>query len=99
VTCYTGCPDCKCDRKPQAEGIAAKLDTLEEHYPAAIFYLIDWLRAEPDVLRAIAKGRHAEGEYRFDGKGMYTMSGDRLRAEASQELADAINYVALMLAS
>lgn len=79
------------------EGIEEKLDALEQWMPAAVAYLVDWLRNESRPLVAMANGRHAEGEYRFGSVGMYALSPDELRAEASQELADAINYTALLL--
>jgi hypothetical protein len=80
-----------------AASIQQKLADLEEWFPAAVVYLIDWLRNEAEPLRAMANGRHAEGEYRYGSVGMYALSADELRAEAAQELSDGINYVALML--
>jgi hypothetical protein len=78
-------------------GAAAKLETHEEWAPAAIRYLIDWLRDDPEPLLAMARGRHAEGHYRYGDTVMYEYDQPTLLAEAAQELADAVNYIALML--
>lgn len=111
MSCFDGCPDCKVqagggsgtanDKRgndsPRAAAINAKLEALREHHRAAVMYLVDWLREEPEPLLAMADGRHAEGEYRYGMVGMYRLSADELEAEAAQELADAINYIALKL--
>lgn len=74
-----------------------KLREHEEWAPAAVRYLIDWLRDEPEMLTAIARGRHASGHYLYGDTLMYEHSQPRLVAEAGEELADAINYIALYL--
>jgi hypothetical protein len=100
--------ECKCGKvvaaaAPQTvgveeqKGVAAKLDTHEEWAPAAIMYLISWLRDDPSALLAMARGRHAEGHYRYGDTVMYAYDQRTLVAEAAQELADGINYIALML--
>lgn len=55
------------------------------------------MRGEPDELIAIARGRHAWGHYRYGDGLMYEYDQDELVANAAEELADAINYLALML--
>lgn len=78
----------------------ARIDKLAAHdiwARRAIATLEDWLANEPELLAAIAKGRHAEGSLRFGDTLMYEHSQDTLLAEAAQELGDAINYVALWL--
>lgn len=79
------------------EGLSAKMEAHDAYAPAALRFLIDWLRHEPDALLAMARGRHAEGHYRFGDGLMYEYSQNELEAEAAQELADAINYIALRI--
>ena len=74
-----------------------KLREHEEWAPSAVRYLIDWLREEPEMLTAIARGRHASGSYLYGDTLMYEYSQPRLVAEAAEELGDAINYLALYL--
>lgn len=78
-------------------GVDAKLAAHDEYAKSAIRYLIDWLRDEPEPLLAMARGRHAEGHYRHQDSLMFEYSQNELTAEAAQELADAICYIALML--
>jgi hypothetical protein len=78
-------------------GAAAKLAAHDEYAKAALRYLIDWLRDDPDTLLAMARGRHAEGHYRYGDTLMFEYGQDELVAEAAQEVADAICYLALML--
>ena len=74
-----------------------KLAEHEEWSPAASRYLIDWMRDEPDMLLAIARGRHALGHYRYGDTLMYEYGQNELLANAAEELADAIAYIALYL--
>jgi hypothetical protein len=80
-----------------SRGAVAKLEAHDEYAKAAVRYLIDWMREEPETLLAMARGRHAEGHYRFGDSVMYEYDQATLLAEAAQELADAINYIALRL--
>lgn len=83
-----------------ADARQARADKLAVHdvwARRALATLEDWLVSEPDVFLAMAKGRHAEGSLRFGDRLMYEHSQDTLLAEAAQELADAVNYVALWL--
>lgn len=78
----------------------ARLDKLATHdlwARRALALIADWVVNEPELLIAIAKGRHAEGSLRFGDRLMYEHSQDTLVAEAGQELADAVNYIALWL--
>jgi hypothetical protein len=81
----------------QTRSLTDKLETFDRYAPAAVVFLIDWLEHEHEALIAVAKGRHAEGHYRYADKLMYEYADDELIAEASQELGDAINYVMLLL--
>lgn len=45
---------------------------------------------------ACAKGRHAWGSVRYGDKLMYEYGDDELRANALEELADAINYLMVL---
>lgn len=74
-----------------------KLDAFDTHASDAVDELIAWLQRDRAALIALAKGRHVEGHYRYADKLMYEYSTDELRAEASQELGDAINYISLFL--
>lgn len=76
---------------------AEKLDRHDAHAVAAVRYLIEWLLRDPELLLAIARGRHAEGHYRYGDTLMFEYDQATLKAEAAQELADAICYVALLL--
>ena len=82
------------------EGANARRDKLAVHdvwAKRAAATIEDWLVNEPDVFLAMAKGRHAEGSLRFGDRLMYEHDQDTLLAEAAQEIADAINYVARWL--
>jgi hypothetical protein len=81
----------------ESTGAAAKLLAHDEYAKSAVRYLIDWLRDDPEPLLAMARGRHAEGHYRYGDTLMFEHSQETLVAEAAQELADAICYLALML--
>lgn len=77
--------------------LPAKLERWEDYAPLAHRYLIDWLRDSPDELMAMAKGRHVWGHYRYGDRNYAEYDEDRLMAEAAEELADAINYIARWL--
>lgn len=83
--------------EPPPSPIEQKLAELDPHRHAAVRHLIEWLLTEPEGLIAMARGRHAEGHYRYGDTVMYEYDQRTLDAEAAQELADAINYVALKL--
>lgn len=74
-----------------------KLADLDRFRLAAVQFLIDWLREDMHPLASAARGRQVEGHYRYRDSLMYEYGQDELLAEASQELADAINYIALRL--
>lgn len=77
---------------------AEKLDAHDEWAPMAVDMIKDWLKEEESLLIAVARGRHAEGSLRYGDRLMYEYTQDELLAEASQELGDAINYLALYIA-
>jgi hypothetical protein len=83
--------------EPGAATVQSKLAAHDEFAPAAVRYVIDWLREDPEPLLAMARGRHAEGHYRYGDSLMFEYSQDELVAEAAQELADAICYLSLLL--
>jgi hypothetical protein len=100
--------DCKCGKVVVAaapslipgsdsSGAVAKLEAHDEYAKLALRYLIDWLRDDPEPLLAMARGRHAEGHYRYGDTLMFEYGQDELVAEAAQEVADAICYLALNL--
>jgi hypothetical protein len=73
----------------------AKLADFDRHADGAVRYLAAWLDEHAAALITMARGRLVEGHYRYRDRLMYEYSNDELLAEAAQELADAINYVAL----
>lgn len=75
--------------------IAAKLASFDEHADAAVDELLGWIARDRDALIAAARGRLVEGHYRYGDTLMYEYGIDELKAEASQEVADAINYLHL----
>lgn len=77
--------------------ISEKLADHDRFAPAAVRFLIDWLRDDPEPLLAMARGRHAEGHYRYGDTLMFEYSQAELEAEAAQEIADAICYLSLKL--
>jgi hypothetical protein len=95
------CASARCDTTdsecPRKGTVALKLEQHDEFAPAAVRYIIDWLRHEPEPLLAMARGRHAEGHYRFGDKLMFEHSQETLLAEAAQEIADAVCYLSLLL--
>ena len=76
----------------------AKLEDFDRHADAAVDELVAWIQRDRTALIAAAKGRHVEGHYRYRDGLMYEFSNDELLAEASQEVGDAINYLALRIA-
>ena len=81
----------------ESNGAASKLAAHDEFAKAAVRYLIDWLRDDPEPLLAMARGRHAEGHYRYGDSLMFEYGQEELAAEAAQEVADAICYLSLRL--
>ena len=72
----------------------AKLEVFDLHAGAAVGEIIAWLADHEAELVALARGRHVEGHYRYEDKGLFEHSHQELRAEAAQEIADAIVYLA-----
>lgn len=106
--CYVTCPDCTVGVaapspnvgdpvESNGAAIQSKLDAHDLYARSAVRYLIDWLRDDPEPLLAMARGRHAEGHYRHRDALMFEYSQDELTAEAAQELADAVCYIALKI--
>jgi len=60
----------------------------------AVDQLIEWIARDRDELIVMAAGRLVEGHYRYRDRLMYEYDADTLKAEAAQEVADAINYLA-----
>jgi len=75
----------------------AKLKRHEEWTPKAVEMMIAWLHEHPDELIAMARGRHVWGHFRFGDRNYAEYDQDRLIAEAAEELADCVNYLALYL--
>jgi hypothetical protein len=75
----------------------AKLASFDAHAFAAVDFLIGWLAQHPQDLIALARGRRVWGHYRYENKNFLEYDVPTLLAEASEELADAINYIALRI--
>ena len=73
---------------PDVERVVVARDTLRR--------LVDWAYEEPDVILAAARGRHAWGSIRYGDRLMYEYDDDELRANALEELADAVNYLTVL---
>lgn len=95
MTCSCFPANTDCPREVRC--VERKLEAHDQFAESAVKFLIDWLQDEPEPLLAMARGRHAEGHYRFGDTLMFEHSQNTLRAEAAQELADAICYIALFL--
>jgi hypothetical protein len=69
-----------------------------DHFAAlAVEDLIDWLREAPEALIATARERLVLGFDNYSDGPMFKMGITRLGIEASEELADAIVYIARQL--
>jgi hypothetical protein len=87
----------QCPSAARCDTVQRKLLAHDEFAEGAVAYLIDWLQNEPEPLLAMARGRHAEGHYRHGDTLMFEYDQRTLKAEAAQELADAVCYLALFL--
>ncbi len=74
-----------------------KLADWDRHADIAVTVLLDFIHENREYLVAQARGRLIEGHWRYRDKLMYELSRDQLLAETSQEIADAINYLARRL--
>ena len=70
-----------------------KLEEFDQHAEAAVDELIALLQADRDQLIVYARGKLVWGHYRYRDRLMYEYGTDQLRAEAVEELGDAINYL------
>lgn len=75
--------------------LQAKLNAFDKHSRVAFDELLEWLHRDREALITAAKGRLVEGHYRYGDRLMYEYTQEELQAEASQEVADAINYLHL----
>lgn len=71
-----------------------KLIAFDREAPAAVEELLDFIEKNAAYLIVQARGRLIEGHWRYRDKLMYELTEDQLTAETSQEVADAINYLA-----
>ena len=81
----------------EREARLEKLVTHDKYAEDALDALRDLMEDEPALIIAAAKGRHAEGSLRYGDRLMYEYDDATLRAEALQELADAVNYYVVLL--
>lgn len=75
----------------------SKLEAFDRFAPRALEFLIVWMGQHPDDLIAVARGRHITGHYRFQDAGLFEHDRAGLVAEAAEEIADAIVYLARKL--
>lgn len=75
----------------------AKLEIFDGHADEAVDDLIGWLMQHRGDLIAVARGRHILGHHRFEDKGLFEFDIAGLRAEACEEVADAIVYLSRMI--
>lgn len=75
----------------------AKLASFDARADEAVDFLVDWLLKHPGDLIALARGRRVWGHYQYGNKNFLEYDVPTLLTEASEELADAINYIALRL--
>lgn len=80
------------------QDLRAKLDVFDKNSREAACYVVSWLAEHSDDLIAVARGRHVMGHYRFQERGLFEYDVDGLLAEAAEELADAIVYIARRIA-
>lgn len=74
-----------------------KLVEFDGYAEQAVDELVRWLKAEGNDLIVQARGRLVRGHYAFGDAYMFELDQQRLLGEASEELADAINYIARRL--
>lgn len=77
--------------------LGAKLKQHAEWASSAVEMIIAWLQTHPEELITLARGRHVYGHYRYGDRNFAEYDQDRLIAEAAEEIADCINYLALYL--
>lgn len=70
----------------------SKLADFDRHADLAVTFLIGWLEEHREYLISGARGRLIWGHYRFRDSLMYEYGPDELRANAAEEIFDAINY-------
>lgn len=78
----------------ETQPLDAKLEQFDRHADLAVDEIIVWLRHHRRDLIAVARGRHIEGHYRYQEAGLFAYDDNHLLAEAAQEIADAIVYLA-----
>lgn len=74
--------------------LTAKLEVFDRHADEAVDEIIAWLTTNRSDLIALARGRHVEGHLRYGDVGLFEHGHRELRAEAGQEIGDAIVYLA-----
>lgn len=80
-----------------ADPLAEKLAAFDLYAPAAVRYLIDWLRDNPEQVIAVARGRLITGHYVYGDTRMFEYDQGRLLKEVLEELADGVVYQHLHL--
>jgi hypothetical protein len=81
----------------QGRRLEYKLADFDRHADLAVTFLVEFIEEYREPLIAQAKGRMVEGHFRYADRLMYEYSADELLAETSQEVADAVNYLARRL--
>ena len=71
-----------------------KLADFDRHADAAVGFLLAFIEEYQEPLIHQARGRLVEGHFRYRDRLLFELTPDELVAETSQEIADAINYLA-----
>ena len=85
------------DQSVQGRPLESKLADFDRHADLAVSYLVAFIEEDREPLIHQARGRLVEGHWRYRDRLMYELGTDELLAETSQEIADAINYLARRL--
>lgn len=75
----------------------AKLAVFDEHAERAVDELLDWIGRNRGDLVAVARGRHVLGHYLYEDANFLEWDARRIRAEAAEEIADAIVYLSRLI--
>lgn len=78
-------------------GLDAKLRVFDEYADQARDELVRLLTEDWEYVKAVARGRHAWGHFRYGDSLMFEYEPNQLAAETVEELADGVVYTARRL--
>lgn len=82
------------DQSARGRPLEDKLADFDRHADLAVSYLVAFIEEYREALIHQARGRLVEGHFRYGDRLLYELTPAELLAETSQEVADAINYLA-----